>query len=256
MDYGYQVLKHAVQQVFGNLGAAARITLPLAAIPTIVLVLTNRALVTGAVAPDQINALPPGVVSEVNVLWLLLAICLSVLCWCWAAVAWHRFVLLEEYPVGALPRFSGDRIGAYFGYTLLVGLIMIGVGFGMGLVIGIVVAITQSLAIATALGIGLIVGLSWIATRVGLVLPAAAVAARFTISESWNVTKPVSGQLLLPIIVIALVATVLNQILVSMLGATILAVVVTGVVSWLQLLVNLALMTTLYGNLVEGRQLN
>jgi len=27
-------------------------------------------------------------------------------------------------------------------------------------------------------------------------------------------------------------------------------------VSWLQLLVNLALMTTLYGNLIQGRQLN
>jgi hypothetical protein len=32
--------------------------------------------------------------------------------------------------------------------------------------------------------------------------------------------------------------------------------ILSGVVSWLQLLVNLALMTTLYGNLVEGRQLN
>jgi hypothetical protein len=32
--------------------------------------------------------------------------------------------------------------------------------------------------------------------------------------------------------------------------------IVNGVVSWLQILVNLALMTTLYGNLIEGRQLN
>jgi hypothetical protein len=29
-----------------------------------------------------------------------------------------------------------------------------------------------------------------------------------------------------------------------------------AILSWLQLLFNLALMTTLYGNLVEGRQLN
>jgi hypothetical protein len=32
--------------------------------------------------------------------------------------------------------------------------------------------------------------------------------------------------------------------------------IVNGVVSWLQILVNLALMTTLYGNLIEGRPLN
>jgi hypothetical protein len=32
--------------------------------------------------------------------------------------------------------------------------------------------------------------------------------------------------------------------------------IVNGFVSWLQILVNLALMTTLYGNLIEGRQLN
>jgi hypothetical protein len=32
--------------------------------------------------------------------------------------------------------------------------------------------------------------------------------------------------------------------------------IVNGIMSWLQILVNLALMTTLYGNLIEGRPLN
>lgn len=31
----------------------------------------------------------------------------------WIAVAWHRFVLLNEAPQGLLPAFKGDRVMAY-----------------------------------------------------------------------------------------------------------------------------------------------
>ena len=35
MDYGYQLLRHVVQQVFGNLGQAARLTLALFLAPLV-----------------------------------------------------------------------------------------------------------------------------------------------------------------------------------------------------------------------------
>jgi hypothetical protein len=94
-----------------------------------------------------------------------------------------------------------------------------------------------------------------------------------TIGESWAATRPVSSQILLPLIVIALAAGLINQAILLVLGQsvsvpdmfgvmqemrvlTLPGQIVSGVVSWLQVLVNLALMTTLYGNLIEGRQLN
>jgi hypothetical protein len=108
--------------------------------------------------------------------------------------------------------------------------------------------------------------------RIGLVLPAAAIGEKMTLSESWAATRPVSSQILLPLIVIALAVGLIGQVILLIFGQTVtvdmfgtmqeqvtLSVpgqIVNGIMSWLQILVNLALMTTLYGNLIEGRPLN
>lgn len=251
MDYGYQLLRHAVQQVFGNLGSAARLTLLLAVIPTLFFAMTNPALLTGGADPTR-----PFDPALVNWGAALFGVALSVLCWCWAAVAWHRFVLLEEYPGGALPPWNGPRILSYFGRTVLVTAVVAFAAFGLSIALGVMVTITRSMLLAATLGVGLVIGISWVGTRIGLILPAAAIGAPLRISESWAATAPVSGHILVPIVVIALVAGVVSQAIVLALGAGLPAALIGLGVFWIQLLINLALMTTLYGNLVEGRQLN
>ncbi|AHM03549.1 hypothetical protein roselon_01158 [Roseibacterium elongatum DSM 19469] len=253
MDYGYQLLRHAVQQVFGNFAQAARLTLLLAMAPTLFLFLTNPDLLTGTGLPDPSN---PNAMPQINWLMALVGAVLSLVAWVWAAVAWHRFVLLEEYGDGILPQWHGGNNGRYLLRAIQVGLILLGAVILMTILIGMVIMILPVFGVAMLLGIGLVVGVSWAGTRVGLVLPAAAIGAPLTIGESWQVTKPVSGQILLPIIVIAVVSGLAGQALILVFGPTLVGVLASAVVSWLQLLVNLALMTTLYGNLIEGRQLN
>lgn len=271
MDYGYQLLRHVVAQVFGNLGSAARITLVLLAVPFGIILATNPELLTGE-AFQLVSDTEFGGPSGVNILGLLVSVLAGFICWLWAAVAWHRFVLLEEYPSGLFPNWRGSNIGNYFGNALLIGLILVGASFAAGLVIAIVIGILQSAAIAIFLGVGLVFGLSWLATRIGLILPAAAIGEKLGIGESWRATKPVSGQIILPIIVIALASTILNQGIIAGFGESeavatplgmqqqvtlsIVGVILSVAVGWIQMLVNLALMTTLYGNLIEGRQLN
>ena len=122
------------------------------------------------------------------------------------------------------------------------------------------------------MGIGLVLGASWVATRIGLVLPAAALGAPMPIGTSWSITRPVASQILLPLIVVALVVGVAQQLILVVFGQTVrvetfgmvqdqttlsvLGQILNAGVSWLQILINLALITTLYGNLVEGRPLN
>ncbi len=251
MDYGYQLLRHVVQQVFGNLAQAARLTLLLTLIPSLLLIVTNPGVMTGA----AIDPTQPGAIG-VNWSMLMLAAALSVVAWCWAAVGWHRYVLLEEMGNGVVPMWNGTRIWNYFTAALIVGLVVLGVAFGLGLVIGFVVVLLPSPMVAGFLGIGLVVGVLWISARIGLILPAAALGQPLRVSESWAVTAPVSGQILLPVLVIAVVGGVVSQVVHMILGMTIAAALVNVGVSWLQLLMNLGLMTTLYGNLIEGRQMN
>ncbi len=271
MDYGYQLLRHVVQQVFGNLGSAARITLVLIIIPIGILAATNPGILTGSSL--QFDATTgQNDFSGVGLFGVLLALVAGVICWLWAAVAWHRFVLLEEYPSGLFPTWRGSNIGNYFGNSILIFLIMIAVGIAVGIVIGILITLVRSEALAILLGVGLVFGLSWVATRVGLILPAAAIGEKLRISESWKATAPVSGQIILPIFVLALASTILNQGIIALFGETTgiptqfgvqqqvtlsaVGTILSLVVTWLQMLLNLALMTTLYGNLIEGRQLN
>lgn len=251
MDYGYQVLRHVVQQVFGNLGQAVRITALLVALPTLFFLLTNPEIFM----QDPMSTTP---VDPASINWglLLLGVIGSVLAWCWAAVAWHRFVLLEEYPAGPLPVWRGDRVLGYLGRAILVALLAGGAALLIAIGIGLIIAIIPSVGLALLLGFGLAIGVSWVATRVGLVLPAAAIGAPLKMGESWAATGPVSGQILLPILVIAVAGGLVSQAMVLIFGATILGAIASILVSWIQLLVNLALMTTLYGNLIEGRQLN
>lgn len=271
MDYGYQLLRHTIMQVFGNLRQAARITLTLLAIPLVILFVSNPDLLfTQIVQFDA--ATGQNDFTTASILGLLLAVFVGVICWLWAAVAWHRFVLLEEYPTGILPNWRGSNIGNYFGNALLIGLVLVAAGFGGAIVVGILVTAIPSYALGVLLGFGLIFCLSWIATRIGLILPAAALGEKLRIGESWKATAPVSGQIILPMVVIALASTILNQGIIALTGTTALVETSFGLqeqitlssagllfsitVTWVQMLVNLALMTTLYGNLIEGRQLN
>jgi len=260
MDYGYQLLRHVVQQVFGNLRQAAQLTLLLFLVPLIGFI-----VLLGGTGMSQ----APGGGAILGGLLLVVA---AIVAYCWAAVGWHRYVLLEETGNGVLPAWRGDRISAYFGRAFVVGVVVVLAVMGGSIAVGLVAAITQSVAIAIAMGVGLVFGASWVATRIGLVLPAAALGERMTIGESWAVTRPVSGHILLPLIVIALVVGVIQQLIAVIFGElvdtamfgtvqeqvvlTVPGQILNGVLSWFQVLLNLALMTTLYGNLVEGRQLN
>lgn len=265
MDYGYQLLRHVVQQVFGNLAEAARLTLLLFLAPFIGFIMLGfGSMATGA--------MPSAGGAASTALLAILLFVFAVIAYCWAAVGWHRYVLMEEIGNGVLPVWRGDRVRAYFGRAFVVGLAVIAAVVGGGLVVALVVGITQSTGIAILLGIGLVFGASWVATRIGLVLPAAAIGERMTLSESWAATRPVSGQILLPLIVIALAVGIIGQFIVLIFGQTtsvemfgtvqeqvtlsLPGQIINGFVSWIQILLNLALMTTLYGNLIEGRQLN
>ncbi|MBC6438523.1 MAG: hypothetical protein GDA52_10415 [Rhodobacteraceae bacterium] len=268
MDYGYQLLRHVVRQVFGNLKEAAQLTLLLFLVPFIGFVLLWGSLAglmpgtSGDAAPAAGGILLGG----------LLLLGVTALAYCWAAVGWHRYVLLEETGNGILPQWHPDRVLSYLGRVILVVLITVLAAIAGGVVVGLVTATTQAGGGTLILWVGLVFGISWVATRIGLILPAAAVGARMTFGESWAATRPVSGQILLPLIVIAIVTVLVDQVILLLFGQTtqvevfgqiqdqvvpaLPGQILNGIAYWLQVLVNLALMTTLYGNLVEGRPLN
>jgi len=103
MDYGYILLRHIVQQVFGNLGAAARITI----LPILLGYAISGLIVYALLGPVFFElaqrqatgaefANPFGTHAEASEfagqMFLTFAVCLPVLLifYGWAAVGWHR----------------------------------------------------------------------------------------------------------------------------------------------------------------------
>ncbi|MEJ6390048.1 hypothetical protein [Gymnodinialimonas ulvae] len=269
MDYGYQLLRHVFQQVFGNLGAAARITI----IPIILAYALCAALLFSIVGPIFMELLQqqPGAAfgepadlpfgSEAEALtfggrfFLAFILCIPIflILYSWAAVGWHRYVLLEEMPNGVAANWSWSMIKGYVWAVVRIALMMMLLGFAASVVIGIVLSAVPSTGLALFLTIGLTIGFTWVLTRLGLILPSAALGQYMKMGESWSATAPVASAILLPIIILPLIFFILNSAL-GFLG--VIGVILTLLVFWVQILANLALLTTLYGNLIEGRQLN
>lgn len=257
MDYGYRMLRHVVAQVFGNFGQAARLTFLPTFLPMAVLLMLflNWGV---SFSGDPFAGSGPG--AEVNpgliFLAVLVGVVVSMITYCWAAVGWHRYILLEEYGHGIAPEWHGSYILSYLGRSFLIGIIAVGLGIAGMLAMGIVFSILPFEAVAFLLMIGFSMGLTWVITRIGLILPAAALGKPMRVGESWKATEPVSTDLLVPVVIISIAMTILNQLAAALFGTSALVMVPMALIYWVQILLNLSLMTTLYGIQIQGRHLN
>jgi hypothetical protein len=176
----------------------------------------------------------------------------------WIAVAWHRFVLLDEMPNNYVPMFNVRRVLGYIGAWLLVTLVTAAVGLAGGAVLGILAALNAAI-IAVPLGVALVICLVVVAYRLTLILPASSVDRRLTMRDSWEATRGSSWLVirvtllsLLGIIVLELPGILVAEI-VKPPGPNLFVEIWATVVGWFALMVGVALLTTMYGYYVERR---
>lgn len=182
---------------------------------------------------------------------------LALVAFVWIAVAWHRYVLLDEMPQGQLPEFNGSRLLAYAGYSLLVGLLGLVAAVVVGAIVGVLVVLVPPLAFVAALAAlaaALVVGY-----RLAPVLPASAVGKPLTLGAAWEATKGASGAIVVLAIVSAIAALVIDlpALLLAFAGPVgrFLGLIWTLGTDWVKMLVGVSILTTLYGHYVEGRPL-
>ena len=184
---GLRIFAHAAALVFRYFASALSISAVLYLVPT---VLYQFALATTITKnPDPLTAM--------RVAGPILGL-LSAAAALWIAVGWHRYILLDEMPGTIVPPFRGDRILAYFGNTLLVGLIAGAVGLVVFVPLVFIAAgiARGGGAVSYLLILVSLVGYFFAAVlvyRVSLILPASAIGKPITISESWAATRGSGG---------------------------------------------------------------
>jgi hypothetical protein len=188
----------------------------------------------------------------------IIALIVAVVSGLWIAVGWHRFILKGE-TANLFPQFRGDRMWAYFlrsfGYALII--ILIGAVWGaiVGLVLGAVLAGSM---LAMFVGVALIVYIpvGVIAFRLTAALPASALGAESQFLDGWNATKGKLTDLASLAVISVGISLAFSLIGTYVFGnITILAVIWQVAFGWLQMMVGVSVLTTLYGHYIEGRAL-
>ena len=177
---GINFLLHSIKLVFSNWQTAVRISSPL-----IFVVLVFGVLLGGIDASYDLQD-PSGGVAWGSFILFVLAQMIAGL---WVAVAWHRYVLLEEDSGTILPNFKGDRMGAYFVQGLVIGLIVLLAAMAAGAVLGLVLSLAGGMVGVAVTTIAVMGVALWLFYRLSPKLPAAALAEDLTIGDAWGATK-------------------------------------------------------------------
>ncbi|WP_146584481.1 hypothetical protein [Puniceibacterium confluentis] len=248
---GWQIFTHSVRLVFTNLDQALRVSIVL------YLVLAASQIATYLNPPEMVEMdgmdmplMSPGYMSQ-NLIFAILAIVASL----WIAVAWHRFVLAEEYPEGWIPRWHGAHMLGYLGRSILLGLVV---------TIGVTVAAIPFGLIASGLPPLMmllpfvLVGLgSFLFFRLGVMLPGAALGRKITFAEAWTATRGESGTILtLALLVVG--ASFLIQLPTMLSGNphSLISLIYGLVVNWFATIIGISVLTTLYGHFIENRPID
>lgn len=258
---GTELFKHAFGMIERNLGAAVRMS---AVLFVTSLVLQFVPTVLGMTDPALMFS--HGMMSYIALAYLpsLVAIVLGV----WVAVAWHRYVLLEEDPASWIPAFHGREVQNYVLWMILLFLIYVLMLLPIFLVGVLAIPGIESGNNPSAFVVLLFVILFLVTitvavivfTRLSTCLVARAVSRRLSLAEAWNATRG-SGQ---PILVCMLILMgvmiafgVIISILVFVIGIVgmIVAIPLYMLFTWAVMFFQISLMTTLYGHYVEGRGL-
>lgn len=240
---GWQIFTHSVRLVWANRGVALKVSAVLYVISAVFQIWSQASVGDPATGAAIVEG--PGMV-------LLLVAALQLIISLWIAVAWHRYILLEEVPKGFVPQWHGGRMAAYFGRSLLIGLIMGGVIFvsGLPLLIGLAGAVGGPIMVLGA------IFAVFVFYRLCAILPSTAMGEPITMREAWVATEGNTGTIM--VLVLCVIAGVMVLLIPGSLLALIspmLGVIYLLVAQWFITMFGISIFTTFYGHFIEKREL-
>lgn len=185
------------------------------------------------------------------------------------AVNWHRYILMNEVPIGAERLRLDGLVARYFGNTLMIVFLTMIIGMAATFPVGILFYIINSastglaivlVGVAAVIGFLLLIGLS---VRWSVKLVAVAMGRRdIGIADAWRASTEnhwrIVGLYILVFLVLMLVGAAFGGIALvlgrteSIAGLSTL-ITVQMAVNWVSTIWNITLLTSLYGFFIDGR---
>jgi hypothetical protein len=252
---GWLIIKHSFGLVFRNFGNALKVSVG----PIIIAsaILYGTVLLTGftpawAATSIMLGRLP-GTLIAVAAVGVIVYLFVAT----WIAVAWHKFILIEEYP-GFLPPLSVSTVTAYIGKSFVIGLLLllalVPMLFVAGLALGLL-GLTQNAMASLVIGFVLGLLLTYLWLRLAMVLPGVAIGNSMTNREAWTATAPMSDDIFGASAILVAVNSAISFAADFVLPTGIVYYLVILAINWFTMMVGISLLTTLYGHLIEKRPL-
>ena len=262
---GWGILKHSFGMIERNFSAAMRISLVLMIISLAVQIGLTFWVTVNAVELMQSNSMVFFVVQQLPAL-------LSLVFGAWMAVAWHRFILLNERPASWMPAFHGNNILMYVLWIIVLMVIYI---LLLLPIIALVIALVQPSMDAGAnpsagaiLLSGILIPLVFllavvVMTRLSPVLVSRALGEKLGLRQAWRLTqgssKPILAMFGIGLIFMFAFMVVMMIFVTLASGSTMLMIVAVApmylILTWLSGMLSVSVMTTIYGVYVEKREL-
>ena len=259
---GLAIFSHSFRQVSGNLGMAIKVSGWLVAV---VIILFTGLSQTGTLAGLEVNGPNVGQMAIGGSLVILAGAVFLFWGVSVVAIAWHRYILLEEIPRGVIPYRADFRVGRYFWYGVGISLLaVLAVAIVSG-ILGVVVGpfFMESMQEPTgglstgAFVLGLFVGTIVVVLylRMALVLPAVALEEGLTIGQAWATTSGHTAAIVVLALILSLINSVVPMVIsIAMADLPLLNVVLNGLYQWFYFMLSISVLSTLYGHIVQKRE--
>ena len=244
----WAIFVHSIRQVFGNLPQALHVSGLLYLMQMAVTVALG--VTPAALSPDA--EIPPELMFGA-----LLSVLVLLVTTLWIAVAWHRFVLLNERPEGYIPAFSIARIARYGWRSCLIGMVVVAMAIVIGIAAGGVLfsLLGEGPAANLLTVLAVIVPIFTVLYRLSAALPGLALDRPTAFADGWVATTGETETILTLAFFTALIGIVLGAPLGLMPQGSIFALLWELVAGWVQVMVSASILTTIYGHYIEKRPL-
>ena len=245
---GWAIFRKSLTQIIYNLSDALKISGPL----WILIYLITYAIQQ---SPSKQSGVPE--MSLGLSLVVFIASILIICGFCWVAILWHRFMLLNEGSENLVTRWNGSRVWSYLKYLFIIGFSV----FIIVIIPYVVAMYTLGSVIATYPKLFLYIGFMvsvlfyYLSLRFGLVLPSVALDNPVTMGASYSRTDDIKGAIFVASTLLVGVTIIVGQLL-----------QITGIdqytfqlpsffTNWFFTMTGISILTTLYGYVVEKREL-
>lgn len=254
---GLRLLTHSLRMIFGNLRSALRLTGVIYAVLVVAQYFYLKAMF-GLDGVISVGALGKTVPPIGTTIFFAVATMFGSI---WIAIAWHRFVLLEEDNGHFLPRMNSKSMLEYLGVSFMLMLVLLIPFFFSSLIGGLLLVPSKTTQFSGLSGLTILLfPLVFLPTvylffRLSPMLPSAAVGRSIKMTDAFNVTKPMS-KALWTLAFLELLVSAASGFLGEFLFPKNLTLLIieNAILGWVIMMVNVSVITTIYGVSVEGRE--